>query len=150
MAHCLPESRLYCAVISSGLVNPVFLFTKGFETCFGAGREGELALVGKLWGGIPVFSIGVPTVVDAITIAGDSFDHIAEGLKKESPQGNVLAGIVQKMEWQEKKDTINEILNPYTGDLIVTPKEIDALIEDISLILAGSLDAAFHPQKLPR
>lgn len=106
----------------------------------------RLGINRQTMGGIPVFSIGVPTVVDAITIAGDSFDHIAEGLKKESPQGNVLAGIVQKMEWQEKKDIINEILNPYTGDLIVTPKEIDTLIEDISLILAGSLDAAFHPQ----
>ncbi len=97
-------------------------------------------------GGMPVFSIGVPTVVDATTIAGDSLDRIAEGLKKESPQGNVLAGIVQKLDWQEKKDVIKEVLNPYTGDLIVTPKEIDTLIDDISLVLAGSLDAAFHQQ----
>ncbi len=97
-------------------------------------------------GGMPVFSIGVPTVVDATTIAGDSLDHIAEGLKKESPQGNALAGIIEKMDWQEKKDVIREVLNPYAGDLIVTPKEIDTLIDDISLVLAGSLDAAFHPQ----
>lgn len=106
----------------------------------------RLGINRQTMGGIPVFSIGVPTVVDASTIAGDSFDHIAEGLKRESPQGNVLAGIVQKMDWQEKKEIIQEILNPYTGDLIVTPKEIDTLVEDISLVLANSLDAAFHPQ----
>ncbi len=106
----------------------------------------RLGINRETMGGIPTFSIGVPTVVDAATIAGDSFEHIAEGLKKESPQGNVLAGIVQKMDWQEKREIIQEILNPYTGGLIVTPKEIDTLIDDISLVLAGSLDAAFHPQ----
>lgn len=96
--------------------------------------------------GVPVFSIGVPTVVDATTISGDSLDRIAEGLKKESPQGNVFAGIVQKMDWEEKKEIIKEVLSPYIGDLIVTPKEIDTLIDDISLVLANSLDAALHPQ----
>lgn len=106
----------------------------------------RLGINSQSMGGIPVFSIGVPTVVDATTIAGDSLDHIAAGLKKESPQGNVFAGIVQKMDWQEKKEVIREVLNPYTGDLIVTPKEIDTLIDDISLVLAGSLDAAFHSQ----
>jgi spore protease len=95
--------------------------------------------------GVPVFAIGVPTVVDAVTIAGDSMEKIAEAMKKESPQGNVFAGIMQKMNWQEKRNIIREVLDPFTGDLIVTPKEIDVLIEDIALIISASLDAAFHP-----
>lgn len=96
--------------------------------------------------GVPVYAIGVPTVVDAVTIAGDSMDKMAEAMRKESPQGNVFAGIVQKMNWEEKRNIIKEVLEPYAGDLIVTPKEIDALIEDISLVIAASLDAALHPQ----
>lgn len=94
--------------------------------------------------GIPVYAIGVPTVVDAITIAGDSMDQLAEALKRESAQGNMFASIVQKMDWQEKRNIIREVLQPYTGELIVTPKEIDTLIDDISLVIAASLDAAFH------
>jgi len=94
--------------------------------------------------GIPVFAIGVPTVVDAITIAGDSMDKLAEALKRESPQGNMFAGIVQKMDWEEKRNIIKEVMQPFAGDLIVTPKEIDTLIDDISLVIAASLDAAFH------
>ena len=38
------------------------------------------------------------------------------------------------------------MLQPFAGDLIVTPKEIDTLIDDISLVIAASLDAAFHPK----
>jgi len=96
--------------------------------------------------GIPVYAIGVPTVVDAVTIAGDSMNKLAEALKRESPQGNMFANIVQKMEWSEKRELIREVLTPFSGDLIVTPKEIDSLIEDISLVIAASLDAAFHPK----
>jgi spore protease len=96
--------------------------------------------------GIPVYAIGIPTVVDAVTIAGDSMDALAESLKKESPQGNALANAVQGMEWSEKKEVIQEVLQPFAGDLIVTPKEIDTQIEDISLVIAASLDAAFHPK----
>ena len=94
--------------------------------------------------GIPVYAIGVPTVVDAVTIAGDSMDKLAEKLKNDSPQGNAFAGVVQKMDFGEKRDIIREVLQPFAGDLMVTPKEIDTLIEDISMVIAASLDAAFH------
>ncbi len=96
--------------------------------------------------GIPVYAIGIPTVVDAVTIAGDSMDALAVSLKKESPQGNAFANVVQGMEWGEKKEVIHDVLQPFAGDLIVTPKEIDTQIEDISLVIAASLDAAFHPK----
>ncbi len=96
--------------------------------------------------GVPVYAIGVPTVVDAVTIAGDSMDKLAQGLKRESPQGNAFAGAVQNMSWEEKREIIREVLQPFSGDLIVTPKEIDTLIEDNSLVIAASLDAAFHEE----
>jgi len=68
------------------------------------------------------------------------------GVVPGSGVGNRRSGINRQTMGGIPVFSINEILNPYTGDLIVTPKEIDTLIEDISLILAGSLDAAFHPQ----
>lgn len=96
--------------------------------------------------GVPVYAIGIPTVVDAITIAGNSMEQLAENMKKESPQGNAFANVVQRMDWGERKEVIREVLEPFTGGLIVTPKEVDVLIEDISLVIAASLDAAFHPK----
>jgi spore protease len=40
---------------------------------------------------------------------------------------------------------IREILNPYTGNMMVTPKEIDSLIEDISKVIANGINIALHP-----
>ena len=94
--------------------------------------------------GIPVYAIGIPTVVDAVTIAGNSMEQLAESMKRESPQGNAFANAVQNMNWGEKKEVIREVLEPYTRGLIVTPKEVDVLIEDIAMVIAASLDAAFH------
>ncbi|NMB40867.1 MAG: GPR endopeptidase [Firmicutes bacterium] len=94
--------------------------------------------------GVPVYAIGVPTVVDAVTIVGDSMNKMAEALKRESAQGNMFANIVQKMNWEEKRNIIREVMQPFAGDLIVTPKEIDTLVDDISLVISASLDAAFH------
>lgn len=99
--------------------------------------------------GVPVYAIGIPTVVDAVTIAGNSMEQLAESMKKESPQGNAFANVVQNMNWGEKKEVIREVLEPYTGGLIVTPKEVDVLIEDIATVIAASLDAAFH-EKIAR
>ena len=62
--------------------------------------------------GIPVYAIGVPTVVDAVTIAGDSMDHLAEALKRESAQGNMFANIVQKMNWEEKEILLKRCCSP--------------------------------------
>lgn len=112
----------------------------------GSGVKNRRLGINKETMGIPVFGIGVPTVVDAVTIAGDTMQKMADNLKTESPQGNVFYNSVKKMNWREKKDVISDVMEPYSGDLIVTPKEIDTLVEDISLVVAASLDAAFHPQ----
>ena len=38
---------------------------------------------------------------------------------------------------------INQVLEPFFGTMIVTPKDIDQLIEDVTQVIAG-LNAAFH------
>ena len=112
----------------------------------GSGVGNRRLAINRQTVGVPVFAIGVPTVVDAVTIAGDSMDKLAEALKRESAQGNMFFNAVQKMDWEEKRNIIREVMQPFAGDLIVTPKEIDTLINDISLVIAASLDAAFHPE----
>lgn len=46
---------------------------------------------------------------------------------------------------QQKKFVIQRLLQPYMGTMIVTPKDIDALIGDVAEVLAGGLNAALHP-----
>ena len=40
---------------------------------------------------------------------------------------------------------IAEILGPYTGNLFVTPKEVDAVVDRLANIIANSINIALHP-----
>lgn len=84
--------------------------------------------------GVKVIAIGVPTVVDAATIANDTIDLVLDDLIKQSETGKDFYNMLKKVDKQEKNMLIREILNPYAGDLVVTPKEVDLMIDSLSLI----------------
>jgi len=44
----------------------------------------------------------------------------------------------------DKRRLMASLLDPYLGTMIVTPKEIDVLIEEVSDVIAGALNTAFH------
>ena len=87
--------------------------------------------------GIPVLAVGVPTVVDAVTIVHDALDQITGGAGG--------AGVSPP----QKREAVQRVLHPYLRDLIVTPKEVDVLIEDITKVVAGALNIALHPGVTP-
>ena len=45
----------------------------------------------------------------------------------------------------EKIKFIREILNPTFGDLMVTPKDVDTIIESLSKIIANGINIAVQP-----
>ncbi|MEG6521568.1 GPR endopeptidase [Desulfotomaculum sp. 1211_IL3151] len=92
--------------------------------------------------GVKTIAIGVPTVVPAAVIAGETLDRLVEQAK-DKPE---LQGIYQNMNSESFQPIINAILQPYTsGQLMVTPKEIDTLIESTAKIIAGGISLALHP-----
>ncbi|NLM12336.1 MAG: GPR endopeptidase [Epulopiscium sp.] len=95
--------------------------------------------------GVPVIAIGVPTVVDAATLVNDTMDHLIDAMIKESNKESELYKMLQRLDEQEKYQLIREILNPYVGDLFVTPKEIDAVIDRLAYIISNAINIAFHP-----
>lgn len=98
---------------------------------------------------IPVIAIGVPTVVDAATLANDVIDLLITAIKKEADIGNNVSQVLSLLDEFEKDDKhklIKEVLNPEVGVLMVTPKEVDRLLQDISNLLANGLNAALHPR----
>ncbi|RCX16631.1 spore protease [Anaerobacterium chartisolvens] len=94
--------------------------------------------------GVPVIAIGVPTVVDAATMANDTIDLMLDSMIKQASQGTEFYSMLNDIDKNEKYQLIQEILNPYIGNLIVTPKEIDDIIERISKIIANGLNIALH------
>ncbi len=90
--------------------------------------------------GIPVISMGVPTVVDAGTIASDVIDLLLKGMSSQaSPQ---LYKVLKTVEDFDKVSLISEVLTP--GEFIVTPKEIDTDIKNISSVIANGINIAVH------
>ncbi len=95
--------------------------------------------------GIPVIAVGVPTVVDAVTIADDLADHFLSVIMKEAgPESRVYA-VVKSIAEGDKRSVMAEVLEPYGGNLMVTPKDIDTMIEDVARLIAGGINAAMHP-----
>lgn len=94
--------------------------------------------------GIPVIAIGVPTVVDAATMANDTIDLVIDDMIKQAPQGTDFYNMLKEIDRNEKYELIQQVLDPYVGNLIVTPKEVDDIIDRISKIIANGLNIALH------
>lgn len=124
--------------------------------------------------GIPVFAIGVPTVVDAATITSDTIDFLLkhfgrEWREKDRPskslapasltfgeksfndedlpdeeKRNTFLGIVGNLSEAEKRSLIREVLTPIGHNLMVTPKEVDGFMKDMAHVVATGINAALH------
>lgn len=79
--------------------------------------------------GIPVIAIGVPTVVDAITITEDTLELLYCDLGEKLPIDDLL----------HSENISKEILNFST-----TPKEIDILIKKCAEVVANGINFALH------
>ncbi len=95
--------------------------------------------------GIPVIAIGVPTVVDAATIVSDTMEEILLQIKNMYHGDDGVIDEIIKMDDGEKYQLIKEVLTPYVGDMFVTPKEIDEVIERISDIVSMAINKTLHP-----
>jgi spore protease len=95
--------------------------------------------------GVPVIAIGVPTVVDAATMANDTIDLVIDNMINQTEEGKEFYNMLKSINKDEKFQLIQEVLSPYIGDLMVTPKEVDSIINSISKIIANGINIALHP-----
>jgi len=95
--------------------------------------------------GVKVVAIGVPTVVDAATMANDTLDMLIGQFTRQAQPGSDFYKLLQDLDKDEKYRLIQEVMSPFVGQLVVTPKEIDSLIDNTARTLAGGLNLALHP-----
>ena len=88
--------------------------------------------------GIPVVAIGIPTVVDLGTIIDEGLD-IFIGKLQEKAESNAY---LNKLKEQDNYEEIKEALAPNDYNMIVTPKEIDDLIENMKDVIARGINYA--------
>lgn len=88
--------------------------------------------------GIPVIALGVPTVVEMASITNDCLDLFIEDLQKKAESNDVLNKLKDEDNYQRIKDAL--IPNDY--NFIVTPKEIDDLIDSMKDVIARGINEA--------
>lgn len=88
----------------------------------GAGVQNHRKKINEETVGIPVIALGVPTVVDAVTLVSDLLDVDDEKTSRQ----------------------LSEMLSPDNRKMVVTPKEIDLLIDRASRLLSLSLNVALQ------
>lgn len=86
--------------------------------------------------GIPVIAIGIPTVVDLATITNECINIFIENLQQKAMSNSTLNELKEKDNYEE----IKEALIPKDYNMIVTPKEIDKLIDNMSEIVARGIN----------
>jgi len=98
--------------------------------------------------GVPVIAVGVPTVVHAMTIVQDALAVMGSGGAPRQQRGQVAPGPMgAAVEPGEPPlpQAVQQALQPYLGSLIVTPKEVDLLSEELADVVAGGINLALHP-----
>lgn len=88
--------------------------------------------------GIPVIAIGVPMVVEMATITNDCLNLFIEKLQQEAKSNDYL----NKLKEEDNYEDIKNALIPVNYNMIVTPKEIDDLIENMSSVVARGINFA--------
>lgn len=114
----------------------------------GAGVGNKRRALNKSYLGVDVIAIGVPTVVDAATLTMDVLDMAIDNLMEVSDEGSEFYGMLKKLRQEEKYQLIKDSLDPYDKNLIVTPKDIDETIENLSIIISEGLNRSLHPGRI--
>ena len=121
--------------------------------------------------GIPVIAIGIPTVVDATTIVSNTINYIFRHFSYEKENINnsklklvpptsrnykdhkntlnkeekeEVMGLIGNLEEDEIKSLITEVLTPLGYNLLVTPKEVDFVIERLGSLLSKALNKSLE------
>ncbi len=124
--------------------------------------------------GIPVIAIGVPTVVESSIIVYDTinylFKHISyikdnQGKNKLSlgrsnylnkikdrelskEEKSRLSGLIGELSDSDRQSLIYEVLSSLNYNFIVTPKEIDFLIERLSEVISEGINNTLHQSEV--
>lgn len=88
--------------------------------------------------GVPVIGVGIPTVVELATLVSDGIDIFIKTLQEKAESNDYL----NKLKENDKYEEVKEALNVDEYNMIVTPKEIDDLIENMKNIVARGINYA--------
>ncbi len=101
----------------------------------GSGVGNHRAALDQASMGVPVIAVGVPTVIDAATLAADLLEESGY-LVNQNNQAN-------------QTDIISDDLREHHDGLMVTPKEIDAQVRDLSKVIGYGINWCLQDLEIP-
>ncbi|MCP3764291.1 GPR endopeptidase [Domibacillus sp. A3M-37] len=115
----------------------------------GAGIGNRRKEISRHTAGIPVIAIGIPTVIDAVTVTRDAIEMVMKHLQEKSGREDdswkrSFLGNIGLLDENEKHQLINDVLTPAGLNMIVTPKEADLFIHGAAAIISSALNEALH------
>ncbi|MCY0895207.1 MAG: GPR endopeptidase [Alicyclobacillaceae bacterium] len=126
----------------SRLNSTIQLADSGIQPGAGVGNRRRAITAETL--GVPVLAVGIPTVVEAATIALDTMDRVTRTYHELLP-GKGTHNILKPWTSEDKGKMVREVLTPLGDNLMVTPKEIDEFMDDMATVVAKGLNVALHP-----
>ncbi len=136
----------------------------------GSGIGNKRKEISKETLGVPVIAVGIPTVVDAVVIVSDTINYMTKNyaynknfskkkvskfiskpmnylkddISANDEDKKMLLGLVGTLSSEELKNLIYEVLTPIGYNLMVTPKEVDFVIEKLSDIISYGINNSLH------
>ena len=137
----------------------------------GSGVGNNRSKISKNTLGVPVIAIGIPTVVDAVSVVADTInfmekhyafykDFLKLPLSKIVPSGQInylnkqidtnlednkkILGIIGSLSEDELRNLLFEVLTPINYNMIVTPKEVDFIVDKISKLIGEAINHSLH------
>ena len=139
----------------------------------GSGVDNSRIKISKDVLNVPTIAIGIPTIIDSAVIVSDTIkylikkfsydknnidnkldkfktkiDYTKNEKELDSEDKKELLGIVGTLNEQELLQLVFEVLSPIDYDYMVTPKEIDFLIDKLSLLIGKGLNNSLHQNKI--
>ena len=116
------------AKASSRIGSTIQLADTGIQP--GAGVGNRRSPLTKETLGVDVIAVGMPTVVYAATLARDAFAALSD----RDADDEALASLER------------DLLSQELGEMIVTPREIDAIVKNAATVIASGINRALHPR----
>lgn len=89
--------------------------------------------------GTTVIAIGVPMVVNSVTIVNDTMNKLIN-LLSQAESKNCLSDMFGEFSEEEKYQLFEEIMSDDMEKMYVTPKDVDEIVDNLSRIIASSIN----------
>lgn len=95
--------------------------------------------------GVKVIGIGVPTVVDAVTIVNDTMENFIAALESSELLKSV-GETLRSYNEAEKQELIRELIAPHLNGMYMTLKNIDDTVKRVSFTISEALNILFSEE----